>query len=111
MKAKLTHKNPKRKAAGRTEGSQQRVVRALPESAFVITKEDQAIALGSNEIKTCPHCGAWAFSIGTKNEETGNTVYHVNCSNTKCMAQSFYCSKDPAEARTKAIERWNRRAP
>ena len=29
MKAKPTHKNPKARAAGRTEGSQQRVVRAL----------------------------------------------------------------------------------
>jgi len=81
----------------------------LPESAFVITKQDQEHALGSDELKPCPFCGKWAFSIGTVNEKTGNTVYHVNCTGRDCQAQSFYCAKDPAEARVKAIARWNRR--
>lgn len=86
-------------------------IQLTPEKDFQITKEDIDHALGSEELKPCPHCGKWAFSIGTKNERSGNTVYHVNCANTDCMAQSFYCSKDPAEARKKAIERWNRRTP
>lgn len=84
-------------------------IKTLPIDDFVITNEDHNQALGSNELKPCPHCGRWAFSVGTINKDTGNTVYHVNCTGRDCMAQSFYCSKDPAEARLKAIERWNRR--
>lgn len=84
-------------------------MKTLPVSDFVITEKDQAHALGSDELKPCPHCGRWAFSIGTINKVSGNTVYHVNCTGTDCMAQSFYCSKDPEEARVKAIARWNRR--
>lgn len=84
-------------------------MKTLPVSDFVITEKDQAHALGSTELKACPHCGRWAFSIGTVNKDTGNTVYHVNCTGRDCMAQAFYCSKDPAEAREKAIARWNRR--
>lgn len=84
-------------------------LKCLPPDDFTITSEDVACALGSKELLDCPHCGKWAFSIGTLNRETGNTVYHVNCTGRDCMAQAFYCSKDPDEARAKVIAKWNRR--
>lgn len=86
--------------------------RDLPVTAekdFLISDEDVAHALGSTELKPCPHCGRWAFSIGTTNPNTKHTVYFVNCTGRDCMASAFYCDKDPAVARIKAIERWNRR--
>ena len=82
----------------------------LPVDRFVIAQSDLAHALGSAELKPCPHCGRWAFSIGTLNPNTGNTVYHVNCTGTDCMARAFFCAKDPSEARAGAVARWNRRA-
>jgi Lar family restriction alleviation protein len=81
----------------------------LPTHDYIINNADIAHALGSTELKPCPFCGRWAFSIGKTNKVTGNTVYSVNCSGTDCMVNTFSSSKDPAEARAKAIERWNRR--
>lgn len=79
---------------------------------FVITEADQNQAMGSKELKDCPFCGRWALSIGVKNPDTGNTVYTVHCSNQlKCSANTFACSKDPSQARSVAIEQWNRRKP
>lgn len=80
-----------------------------PAEDFVITGDDIACSLGASKLLDCPHCGRWAFSIGTVNRDSGNTVYHVNCTGQDCMAQAFYCSKDPKEAREKVIQKWNRR--
>ena len=77
---------------------------------FVINAADINHALGSNELTCCPFCGKWALSFGVKNPDTGNTVYTVHCSNQlKCSANTFACAKDPAVARTAAIQQWNRR--
>lgn len=78
--------------------------------SYVITEADRAHALGSQELKPCPFCGAWAISAGTVNPSTKLTVYRVLCTSLNCQAQTFSCSADPAEARTSAVSRWNRRA-
>lgn len=81
----------------------------IPAENIIITEADENHALGSDELKACPHCGRWAFSAGEINPKTGNTVYRVYCTGRDCMAQTSYCAKDPAEARVGAIKRWNRR--
>jgi len=84
-----------------------------PASQYVVSAADRAQCLGSGELKPCPFCGAQAISCGGVNQETGNTVYNVFCTEggRTCGASVFACRKDVGEARAAAIAAWNRRGP
>ena len=83
-----------------------------PAEDVIISEKDMNHALGSKELKACPFCGRWALSYGNINRSTGNTVYHVQCTNQlKCSASTFSCAKTADEARAEAIRQWNERVP
>lgn len=83
-----------------------------PPENFVISEADRNVCLGLGELKPCPHCGMRAISAGRKNPDTGLTVYQVMCTGIlECCATTHYCDRDPAKARAKAVEFWNRRVP
>lgn len=80
---------------------------------FIITKADEAVCLGSGEIKDCPFCGSHAISVGELNPKSGLTGYKVICTNVlggdRCAASMNVCQKDPEQARREVIAQWNRR--
>ena len=76
MKAKLTHKNPKARAAGRTEGSQQRVVGRMAEYLYLVAAKKTHSKCKSlipwERVNTATRTGfrrlaRWAINHGIKN--------------------------------------------
>lgn len=61
-------------------------------------------------LKPCPFCGSKSIvAHGQLNKQTQIYGYHVECG--ACFASVLYNDFAREEARTKAVERWQTRAP
>ena len=83
---------------------------------FVINDNDvlNGATSDSKELLPCPFCGnTKILSGGRRNENSGNIVYDVFCSDTfNCGAKVFSClgKEDKSEeSRADAIKKWNKR--
>ena len=61
-----------------------------------------------NELKPCPFCGEKAYIFEIKDWDDGLKIVEAGCD--KCDIHFRKCRETLEEAKSKAIEAWNRRA-
>lgn len=61
-------------------------------------------------LRPCPFCGNRSINAhGEQNLQTGIIGYRVSCDNFRCFASVFASSRSREDARTRAVENWEKR--